>query len=465
MADQREDVPVEDGCAPECNYIEWSDVVGEITMDSNGEPVYVGGGVNDLLYIARQHLASAKSKGQLTAEEMGKAYAAIIPAAFKEAINFEMAEALSEFKIQNEKADVVLKEAQLESDRNKTEAELEKQWGYDVTRDADGELVLGLSSDEGKIDAETDKIDADVLIAQQEIEIARAKAANEQAQTIANVDKVYGYAYTIVDGALVIGADTKDGKLDYENSLLIEKTESEAMQNMDDGVIEKQILDIVAGTALTVEKTESEDMQNMTDGVLEAQIEKMQADVLIAEQEVLIAQSKESREYVGMIGELDKVLGYDYDLDVDGNVVRDSITDAEDGKIDYENSKIQSEAANENALTIANIEKVYGYDYTTDTAGNITVGTDTADGKLDYDNTMTQTQTEKLVNDTNLSLLSAQLGAWTSSYTSGKLDNRPDLLDNEEIECLYDKILGDVTGDDCENPAASPTPPVVGPGE
>lgn len=35
-----------------------------------------------------------------------------------------------------------------------TEAELEKQWGYEVTRNAEGELVLGNSLGTGKIDQE-----------------------------------------------------------------------------------------------------------------------------------------------------------------------------------------------------------------------------------------------------------------------------------------------------------------------
>ncbi|RKY55693.1 MAG: hypothetical protein DRP93_02915 [Candidatus Neomarinimicrobiota bacterium] len=701
MAEPREDVPVEDGCSPECNYINWSDIVGEVTTGNDGEPIYVGGGVNDLLYIARQHLASAKSKGQLTAEEMGKAYASVIPAAFKEAINFEMAEALNEFQIQNEKADVGLKESQLESDRNKTEAELEKQWGYYVTRDADGELVLGLNNDEGKIDAETDKIQADVLISEQEVEIAKSKAANEQAQTVANIEKVYGYDCDIdVEGNISVGDDTEDGKLDYDNIKVQEDTQ----------MVKTQIVSEQSSTIASIEKIYGYEYsidencnivmgEDDKDGKYDYENNTLQAGVLIAEQEVLIAQSKESREYAGMIGELDKVLGYRYDLDVDGQIIRDSLvntedgkldyendllienveiasikatddgvhtraniekiygysyvvdeatgeitvgetdekdgrfdyeneklvedlsiakaqsanenaktianidkvygyayaqdettgvitigedqedgkldyendllvenieianikvrddevhtraniekiygysyvvdedtgditageTDEKDGRLDYENSKIQEDtqmtktqivseqsqtkaniekvygyeysldvnddvvmgddekdgkldyenekliadveiaeakAVNEHALTIANIDKVYGYDYT-DIDGNITIGDNTEDGKLDYDNTLTVTQTEKIVNDTSLSLLSTQLGAWTSSYTSGKLDNRPDILDNEEIECLYDKILGDVAGETCENPPVSPTPPVVGPG-
>jgi len=97
-------------CDPDCNYIEWSNVVGLETVDDKGVPIFVGGGVNDLLYIARQHLASAKSQGQLTAEEMGKAYASVIPAAFREAINFELAESLRENEIAKAKAEVKLAE-------------------------------------------------------------------------------------------------------------------------------------------------------------------------------------------------------------------------------------------------------------------------------------------------------------------------------------------------------------------
>jgi len=86
-------------------------------------------------------------------------------------------------------------------------------------------------------EAQINKINVDIALA--------------QANAVAQVDKVMGYAHTLdADGNVIVGADTTDGKLDYDNNLVIEKTESEAMNNMADGVIEKQILKIIEDTKL-----------------------------------------------------------------------------------------------------------------------------------------------------------------------------------------------------------------------
>lgn len=138
------------------------------------------------------------------------------------------------------------------------EAELEKQWGYDVTRAGDGSLILGASTGTGKIDKDisisdnqaallteqtesealnnaTDgmienqilKMKADVDIANEQLAIARTQTATEKANSIANIDKVLGYAYTLDgDGNIVVGADAGDGKIDYERDLVKEQTKS-----------------------------------------------------------------------------------------------------------------------------------------------------------------------------------------------------------------------------------------------
>ena len=168
----------------DCNYVDWDNVVGP-WIDPNDTSLgrdYSLGHISDLLNIAVTQLGNAKGKGQLTNAEMGAAYAAIIPAAFREAINYELAEALAETNIQNAGMDIELKQAQLIADRNKTEAELEKHWGYDVTRDpVDDTLILGASTDLGKIDEEVESIKAGTDLTVQKIaEVVATTALAEQ---------------------------------------------------------------------------------------------------------------------------------------------------------------------------------------------------------------------------------------------------------------------------------------------
>lgn len=63
--------------------------------------------------------------------------------------------------------------------------------------------------------------------------------------------------------------------------------------------------------------------------LIEAQIDKALADAEIAK-----AQS--DKEYAIMLATIDKELGFNYTLDANGDLVRSSLTDAEDGKLDYE---------------------------------------------------------------------------------------------------------------------------------
>ena len=68
-------------------------------------------------------------------------------------------------------------------------------------------------------------------------------------------------------------------------------------------------------------------MHNRVDGIYDQQIYKMQADVEIAKTQVALDQANS-------IAQIDKVMGYNYTLDQDGNIIVG--TDAEDGKLDAE---------------------------------------------------------------------------------------------------------------------------------
>ena len=117
-------------------------------------------------------------------------------------------------------------------------------------------------------------------------------------------------------------------------ALLTEQTESEAMKNMPDGVLENEILNIKESTALVSEKIESEDKHNELDGIYDQQVYKMIEDVSIAKTQVALDQSK-------AIAEVDKVMGYNYTLDADGNIILG--TSSGDGQLDAEVEKIFAE--------------------------------------------------------------------------------------------------------------------------
>ncbi len=142
--------------------IEWEDLVGDKTLEDSG---YIG----DLLTIAFAHVGREVDANRLTQESAGQIYTAMIPAAFQNALKFLLDEQLVEAQIESEIN-------KLDADKNKAEAELEKHWGYDVTRDAEGNLILGISTDNGKIDEEVD------LLQNQNLEVQAGTVRNDSKQ-------------------------------------------------------------------------------------------------------------------------------------------------------------------------------------------------------------------------------------------------------------------------------------------
>ncbi len=295
-------------CELDCNYVDWDNVVGPLVdpTDPTQGRNYALGHVSDLLNIAREQLSKAKGAGQLTNAEMGEAYAAIIPAAFRESINYELAEALAEMNVQSTGADIELKREQLAADRNKSEAELEKHWGYDVTRDPiTGELILGANEADGKIDQEIIAIQKDIEATEAKIELSAAELDLKEAQTSistaqaqAELYKQWGYDATVVDGKLVLGVKLDTGKIDLENELLDTQEEGEQYkvdailplekEKLEEGIdlLQSQDLEVLASTtradlestaniSLVDEKADSEEMQNKVGGVIAGQIEKL----------------------------------------------------------------------------------------------------------------------------------------------------------------------------------------------
>jgi hypothetical protein len=191
-------------------------------------------GIFDKLMAAvDSHINTQYLDNRITGSDYANVYLGSIQAVLQAAVQYNLQEQLTEAQIDGIAADNLLKAKQLEIAeqelalktteanrlRDTTEAELEKQWGYDVTRDAEGNLVLGAVTGNGKIDKDIEKMSADISVANEQIEIAKAQASKEYATMLASLDKELGFDYSLdanddlIRSSLV---DAGDGRLDAE---------------------------------------------------------------------------------------------------------------------------------------------------------------------------------------------------------------------------------------------------------
>ena len=346
---------------------------------------------------------------------------------------------------------------------------------------------------DGMIDSQIEKIQADIQIANKEIEIKRQESDKSYVEMLASIDKVYGFQYTLDgDGNIIRDqlVDTRDGKLDYENIMTEKQGE----------LITQQVLTEVNNTELIGEKVESEDKQNMVDGMLDSQIEKIHADIQIANKEIEIKRQESDKSYVDMLASIDKVYGFKYVLDNEGNVIRDQLVDQGDGKMDYENiltqnqaeltgqkklteikntdlvqEKVESEDKNNAtdglidkqiekidadirlseeeidikqqnadktyAEMLASIDKIFGFDYTLDAEGNLIRSslTPTNDGKYDYENELTQKQA--LLTEQKTQTESENTEYTREKTESEAMQNQPDGVIEKQIEKIDADII------------------------
>lgn len=92
--------------------INWDNIIGEKTLQHGG---YIG----DLMQITRAHVADSLEKGEVTQQEVGAIYGAMINNAFKEAINYELTEAIREQEILSAQAKIDLTLVQTELEQEK----------------------------------------------------------------------------------------------------------------------------------------------------------------------------------------------------------------------------------------------------------------------------------------------------------------------------------------------------------
>ena len=193
-----------------------------------------GTGIFDRLMAAvDERIAYQYQNNRITGSDYANVYLGSIQSVLQAAVQYNLQEQLTEAQVDLAIADNLLKAKQLEiADkeldikltesnrlRGTTQAELEKQWGYAVTRDVNGDLVLGASDDGGRIDKEILKITEDINVAVEQVGIAKAQSSKEYAAALATIDKEFGFNYSLgVDGYLDRSSltDAADGKIDYE---------------------------------------------------------------------------------------------------------------------------------------------------------------------------------------------------------------------------------------------------------
>ena len=189
---------------------DWDNVVGDRTLEDGG---YIG----DILNLTRSHIEEAKYKGELTEEDAGKAYSTAIIQSVSEAIKFEIQEGKS-------KLEMCFLQAQIDKLRNDmlnddclAQAECALKAAQTLKVQEETLLVTEKIKSEVKNNETDGMIDQQIAEMIAKVEIARTQAALDKANSIAEIDKVMGYNYTLDgDGNIVIGTSAGNGKLDAE---------------------------------------------------------------------------------------------------------------------------------------------------------------------------------------------------------------------------------------------------------
>ncbi len=195
-----------DGTDP-VKKVEWSNIIGDKTIDDSG---FFG----DLLEVARVHLEDSKNRGELREQDAGAAYGAAIMESMKESIKFELSETKNQLELCFLQAQIDKIRADIENDRCIAEATCALKAAETLLVGEKIESENKHNEDDGIFDQQIYKMIADV-------EIAKTQVALDQANSIAQIDKVLGYDYTLdEDGNIVVGADSEDGKMDAEVELI-----------------------------------------------------------------------------------------------------------------------------------------------------------------------------------------------------------------------------------------------------
>lgn len=179
--------------------------LSDITNGNVVNQEWQGTGVFDELMMAfNKNIELQYNKNRITGSDYATVYVQGIQTVLQQSMQFVLQEKQVEAQIASLEADNLLKAKQLEIAeqelalkvteanrlRDTTEAELEKQWGYEVTRDADGELVFGASTGLGKVDKDI------ALIEEQEKSVYVERVLKDKETANLGLDEVVKTANT-----------------------------------------------------------------------------------------------------------------------------------------------------------------------------------------------------------------------------------------------------------------------------
>jgi predicted transcriptional regulator len=173
---------------------------------------WTGDGIFDILmYAANKNIEIQFNKGRIVGKEYAEAYTNVMNTIIAQAIQYYLQKDTQDAQTDDIRAGIALKENQLIIDNSKLKAELEKQWGYTVSEDATtGKLTLADDSG-GKIDKEVLDIEAATDLKEHQLAADRNKVEAE-------LEKQWGYGVTrnATTGELILGTSTGLGKIDKE---------------------------------------------------------------------------------------------------------------------------------------------------------------------------------------------------------------------------------------------------------
>jgi hypothetical protein len=148
--------------------VKFSDLTNEISTPTEGTGVF-----DKLLEKMETRIQEQYDSGRITGSDFAMVYMGLFQETLKSSITFLM---------NKDKAAM---------DAAIAEATVEKQWGYDVTTDVNGDLVLGASTGTGLVDYEATKAqnEIDLVIGQvakvyADTALVGQKQTTEQAQTV-----------------------------------------------------------------------------------------------------------------------------------------------------------------------------------------------------------------------------------------------------------------------------------------
>jgi len=136
----------------------------KLTDLTNSTDTTQGTGVFDVLISAvNREINTQFIKGRLAGTDYASVYLGSMQSVLQQSIAFILGEQQAGKQADLMASQIVEQDSKTAMERNLTEAQLEQQWGYDVSRDATtGDLILGALNTTGEIDKKKSLLDEQV---------------------------------------------------------------------------------------------------------------------------------------------------------------------------------------------------------------------------------------------------------------------------------------------------------------